>query len=160
MNLRLSQVRATVKSVARWTWERYTGSGRCHRGVMSLDPRLSLHERQRLSAERTHRLRHERTEAKIKAACRFLHDRGKHPLTQKAIAEVARLTRQTIANYTPFLKAFFSSLVLSSPSSKVKVNYGGHQITARGYSGWMGRWGAPFLNDFIIIDEVEGMDTS
>ena len=96
-----------MKSVARWTWERYTGSGRCHRGVMSLDPRLSLHERQRLSAERTHRLRHERTEAKIKAACRFLHDRGKHPLTQKAIAEVARLTRQTIANYTPLLKAFF-----------------------------------------------------
>ena len=160
MNLRFSQVRSTVKSVARWTWERYTGSGRCHRGVMGLNPRLSLHERQCLSARRTHRLRQERTETKIKAACRFLHDQGKHPFTQKAIAEVARLTRQTIANYAPLLKAFFSSLVLSSPLSTTKVNYGVYQITARGCSGWIRSWGAPFLKHFKVIDEIEGIDTS
>lgn len=41
-NLSQSSLKATVKSVARWTWERYTGSGRCHRGVMRLDPTLSL----------------------------------------------------------------------------------------------------------------------
>ncbi|KPX95025.1 RepA, partial [Pseudomonas amygdali pv. myricae] len=32
-NLPLSSIRATVKSVGRWTWDRYTGDRRCHRGA-------------------------------------------------------------------------------------------------------------------------------
>ncbi|WP_057424628.1 replication initiation protein, partial [Pseudomonas amygdali] len=36
-NLPLSSIRATVKSVGRWTWDRYTGDRRCHRGAMQLD---------------------------------------------------------------------------------------------------------------------------
>ena len=160
LNLRFSQVRATVKSVARWTWERYTGSGRCHRGVMSLDPRLSLHERQRLSAERTHRLRHERTEAKTKVACRSLHGQGESTLTQKAIAHVAGLTRQTVANYAHLLKEFLSHLYSPFNSSKPNVNYGAHQISTGGGYRVNGVPSLSFLNDVVSLDEIEGMDTS
>ncbi|RMS46583.1 Replicase protein, partial [Pseudomonas amygdali pv. photiniae] len=65
-NLPLSSIRATVKSVGRWTWDRYTGDRRCHRGAMQLDGSLSLTERQSLAAKRTNELRHKATESKIR----------------------------------------------------------------------------------------------
>lgn len=97
-NLMLSSVRATVRSVARWTWTRYVGSTRCCRGSMELDKSLPLPERQSLSAKRTHQLRHKDTESKIRAACRGLQERGE-ALTMTAIAALAGVTRQTVANY-------------------------------------------------------------
>ena len=69
-DLPLSSLRATVKSVARWTWDRYRGDSRCHRGVMQLDKDLPLVERQRLAAARTHEVRQKATESKVRAACR------------------------------------------------------------------------------------------
>ncbi|RML80353.1 replication initiation protein, partial [Pseudomonas savastanoi] len=87
-NLPLSSIRATVKSVGRWTWDRYTGDRRCHRGAMQLDGSLSLTERQSLAARRTHELRHKATESKIRAACRQLQDQGK-ALVRSAIAALA-----------------------------------------------------------------------
>ncbi|WP_116830598.1 replication initiation protein [Pseudomonas syringae] len=97
-NLMLSSVRATVRSVARWTWTRYQGSTRCFRGAMALDKALPLTERQSLAAKRTHELRHKSTESKIRAACRGLHERGEK-LTQVAIAILAGVSRQTVAKY-------------------------------------------------------------
>ncbi|NBB13554.1 replication protein A [Pseudomonas sp. SLFW] len=97
-DLPLSSIRSTVRSVARWTWSRYTGNSRCHRGVMELDKSLPLVERQRLAARRTHQERQNATESKIRAACRQLHQRGK-PLALTAIAELAGVTRQTVATY-------------------------------------------------------------
>ena len=70
-NLAQSSIKATVKSVARWTWDRYTGCGRCHRGVMQLDKELPLVERQRLAAARTNDVRHKATESRVRAACRL-----------------------------------------------------------------------------------------
>lgn len=97
-SLPLSSIRATVKSVARWTWERYTGDRRCHRGAMQLNSDLSLAERQSLAAKRTNELRHRATESKIRAACRKLQEQGKD-LARTAIAALAGVTRQTVAAY-------------------------------------------------------------
>ncbi|SOQ16051.1 replication initiation protein [Pseudomonas syringae group genomosp. 3] len=101
-NLPLSSIRATVKSVGRWTWDRYTGDRRCHRGAMQLDGSLSLTERQSLAARRTHELRHKATESKIRAACRQLQDQGK-ALVRSAIATLAGVSVRTVASYTHIL---------------------------------------------------------
>ncbi|NVL31939.1 replication protein A [Pseudomonas syringae pv. actinidiae] len=100
--LPLSSIRATVKSVGRWTWDRYTGDRRCHRGNMQLDGSLSLTERQSLAAKRTHELRHKATESKIRAACRQLQDQGK-ALVRSAIATLAGVSVRTVASYTHIL---------------------------------------------------------
>lgn len=101
-NLPLSSLRATVRSVSRWTWAKYWGSTKCCRGAMALDSSLPLAERQSLAAKRTHDLRHKATESKIRAACRGLQDRGE-PLNTTSIASLAGLTRQTVANYPHIL---------------------------------------------------------
>jgi len=97
-DLMQSSVRATVRSVARWTWTRYEGSAKCCRGAMELDKSLPLAERQSLAAKRTHGLRHKATESKIRAACRGLQERGEK-LTQASIAALAGVSRQTVATY-------------------------------------------------------------
>ncbi|MCK0551010.1 replication initiation protein [Pseudomonas syringae] len=101
-NLPLSSIRATVKSVGRWTWDRYTGDRRCHRGAMQLDGSLSLTERQSLAAKRTNELRHKATESKIRAACRQLQGQGK-ALVRSAIATLAGVSVRTVASYTHIL---------------------------------------------------------
>ncbi|KWS67550.1 replication protein A [Pseudomonas savastanoi pv. fraxini] len=101
-NLPLSSIRATVKSVGRWTWDRYTGDRRCHRGAMQLDGSLSLTERQSLAAKRTNELRHKATESKIRAACRQLQDQGK-ALVRSTIATLAGVSVRTVASYTHIL---------------------------------------------------------
>ena len=152
-DLMLSSVRATVRSVARWTWTRYQGSTRCCRGAMALDKSLPLAERQSLAAKRTHELRHRSTESKIRAACRGLQERGEK-LTQMAIAILAGVSRQTVANYGHVLNEVtrpqtISVLVATSVSKTVSpsstgdqgstpshgialtdVTYGVHQVTA------------------------------
>lgn len=155
-DLMLSSVRATVRSVARWTWTRYQGSTRCCRGAMSLDKSLPLAERQSLAAKRTHEMRHRSTESKIRAACRGLQERGEK-LTQVAIAILAGVSRQTVANYghvlnevtrpqtisflAPSVSKMFSpsstgdqgptpSHGIALTSSLTDVTYGVHQVTA------------------------------
>lgn len=132
-NLGQSSIKATVKSVARWTWDRYTGCGRCHRGVMQLDKDLPLVERQRLAAARTHAVRHKATESKVRAACLLLQKKGETP-TQAAIGRVAGLTRQTVAAYRHVLDEVLkltTVMVLGHSSVKAdNVKYGPHQVTA------------------------------
>jgi len=101
-NLPLSSLRATVRSVSRWTWAKYQGNATCCRGAMELDSSLPLAERQSLAAQRTHAIRHRATESKIRAACRTLQDRG-DPLYMTAIAALAGITRQTVRNYSHIL---------------------------------------------------------
>ncbi len=97
-DLTWSQVKATVKSVARWTWDRYTGSSKCQRGVMGLDKSLPLKERQRKAAERTHSCRRKATELKIITAHKQLIAQGAK-VTQAAVAAHTGLTRQTVAKH-------------------------------------------------------------
>lgn len=112
-DLMQSSVRATVRSVARWTWTRYVGSTRCCRGSMALDSSLPLSERQSLSARRTHELRQKATESKIRAACRGLQERGEE-LTQAAIASNAQVSRQTVASYGHVLEEVSRPLTIAT----------------------------------------------
>jgi hypothetical protein len=132
-NLALSSIKATVKSVARWTWDKYTGCGRCHRGVMQLDADMPLTEKQRLAAVRTHEIRHKATESKVRAACRALQQKG-DALTQAAISRMAGITRQTVAAYEHVLHEVLKPIArvvtarITPHSGDVK--YGAHQVTA------------------------------
>ncbi|MBJ2248941.1 replication initiation protein (plasmid) [Pseudomonas sp. B21128] len=152
-DLPLSSIRSTVRSVGRWTWNRYTGNSRCHRGVMELDKSTPLAERQKLSAKRTHEVRHKATESKIRAACRSLHSQAK-PLAIAAIAALSGITRQTVAKYRHVINETRSNVVValqpplttstpavpktpgrSSQVSKVMcVKHGANQIPAGGVS--------------------------
>jgi hypothetical protein len=134
-NLALSSIRSTVRSVARWTWDRYTGSRRVNLGVMQLDPSLPLHERQKLAAQHTHDQRAKATESKIRAACRQLKAKGAS-LTQVAVAKLAGLTRQTVASYKHLLQATQeapATVMFVKPSNSTvipAVKYAPYQVTA------------------------------
>lgn len=132
MNLTEAQVKATVKSVSRWTWDKYTACGRCHRGVMALDKSLPLNERQRLASKRTHEIRKNSTESKIKAACRFLREKNETP-TQVRVARISNITRQTVAKYKHLLEepAKHNNTHNGEAIQSRDVNYGVNQITAR-----------------------------
>ena len=132
-DLSLSDLRATVKSVARWTWDKYTGSGRCHRGVMNLDQNLSLPEKQALAAERTHSARKEKTAGRIRAACRVLKQQGK-ALLHEAIAQAASLSRQTVAKYKHILeevkKPVAAVQLRANQPANSDVKYAAYQVSA------------------------------
>lgn len=139
MNLRVSQVNATVRSVACWTWVFYTGNSRCHRGVMGLPDSLSLKEKQTLSAKRTHGVRKRATESKIRDAANLLLNKGEK-ITQVAIGRISRLSRQTVAKYMHIIEEVQEKLAQTTNlrgenSQKINVNYGVHQITAHAIQG-------------------------
>jgi hypothetical protein len=151
-NLPQSSLRSTVKSVARWTWDRYTGSGGCHRGVMQLDKSLPLAERQKLAAVRTHEVRHRQTESRVRTACRHLQQKGEE-LTQVAIARVAGLTRQTVSAYRHVIEEMLKPVVVAqlggSTSDSTNVNYGVHQVSAPP-QGQVVDLEIPLLRDSIV----------
>lgn len=143
-DLTASQVQCTVRSIARWTWDHYTGDGRCNRGVMQLDKALPLIERQRLAAARTHGERAKATAERIQAACALLRAKGE-ALTQTAIAKLARLSRQTVAGYRRVIDEFLAPKPPAAPAQEqatakpALVKFGAYQISpapaAAGESG-------------------------
>ncbi|GLT20462.1 hypothetical protein GCM10007938_42470 [Vibrio zhanjiangensis] len=70
-NLPESSIKTRVKSVARWTWDHYTGRSDCNRYVMQLSPTFPLSEKQSL-AEATHQQRSKKTLQRIFIAIRQL----------------------------------------------------------------------------------------
>lgn len=132
-NLPYSSIKATVKSVARWTWDRYSGSRDCNRGVMRLDKSLTLSRRQELAALRTHSVRQNETASKIHAACKALMEKG-DALTQIAISRLTGLTRQTVARYKHVLQQVTTPKVLpfckGDNTATMNVKYAQHQVTA------------------------------
>jgi hypothetical protein len=133
--LRWSSIRATVRSVARWTWEHYRGAGGVHRGVMGLDEAMPLPERQHLAALRTHELRTASTESRIRAACRNLQAQGK-PLVQALVAKAAQLSRQTVAAYRHVFREVAAAVDVVMPlrpapaAAGSDVKYAVHQVAA------------------------------
>ncbi|MBL4842150.1 MAG: replication initiation protein [Thalassospira sp.] len=133
--LRQSQVRATVKSITRWTWAKYYGSADCARGTMLLDPSMPLSEKQRLAARYTHKERVKKTEEKIRTAVANLEAQG-NALTQKAVAGASGLSRQTVAKHKHLLTPTGRNVVdfLSEKrrlnAAKSNVKNAVYQITA------------------------------
>lgn len=157
LDLPMSSIKATVKSVGRWTWDRYTGGGRCHRGVMRLDKDLPLDEKQRLAARRSTAIRQKATESKIRAACRQLQQKGQ-ALAQAAIAKLAGVTRQTVANYKHIVSELLQPAVVQlkegAEAATKAVKSGVHQVAAAPRDwGAAGRTGDLFGPDLPDLPE-------
>ncbi len=133
--LRQSQVRATVKSITRWTWAKYYGSADCARGTMLLDPSMPLSEKQSLAAKYTHKARTKRTHERIQAAVSNLKAQGT-ALTQAAVAQAAGLSRQTVAKHKHLLSSTNRNVVdfltekRRLDSTQPDVKNAAYQITA------------------------------
>ncbi|MCP3672139.1 MAG: hypothetical protein GY814_17260, partial [Gammaproteobacteria bacterium] len=115
--LPFSEVKATVRSVAHWTWTHYTGSF-VRRGIMACDADTPLDDRQRQGAAYTHQQRRQATEQKIAAAITQLTN-DKQRITKAAVARLTGLSRQQISRRYGHLFGAVKS-----------VNYGVHQIPA------------------------------
>lgn len=148
-DLSFSSLKATVKSVARWTWEKYKGRGSVMRGLMELDPALPLKERQRLSATRTHEVRRNKTLQKIHDASKALKDQ-QITLTKEVIALKANLSRQTVAKYQ-IDSELNQGETLIAAQLQTNVKFGVYQVSTglRGLSS----------KEEISIEDVPGLDT-
>lgn len=128
--LTCSEVLAVVKSVSRWTWDKYCARSDCQRGVMRLDSGLSLQERQRRAARRTHNLRRIRTTRRIIRACQVLL-RKNQAISIGLVARNANLCRQTVSRYVYLFEWVKSALFKSRRNGPERYgNYAVHQISA------------------------------
>jgi len=100
--LSISEIRATAKSVANWTWKHKTsfGSGK-RKGVMAmvLDEKMDLQQRQIAGASYTNKLKAERTKSKIQQSYMLALKLGGKKPTQRVIAEHTGLSIRTIKVY-------------------------------------------------------------
>lgn len=131
-NLSWSQVKATVKSVSRWTWDRYTGSAKV-RGTMRFDDSaLPLKEKQSQSAKRTHNLKTSRSVEKLVFAFSRAHTGNELP-TITELTKASGLCRQTVSRHYEKAKSIYlkSHPARREQSNKASsVNFGVHQIYA------------------------------
>jgi hypothetical protein len=110
--LPFSEIKSTVKSVAKWTWNKFTGNVEtCKRGIMGFgqtrreNPELvalspeEIKKRQRASANRSQKIKRATTEEKIKSAIKALIE-AKEELNNSAIARKAELTRKSVIAFS------------------------------------------------------------
>lgn len=130
LNLSIAEINSTVKSIARWTWDKYHGSARCNIGVMDLDKTLPLKQRQKLSAIRTKESVTRRSISKIQLAYKILEKKG-IPTTQINLAKQSGLTRQTIAKYQTIIQKEKSekTIKFSKLIKTINVKSGTYKIT-------------------------------
>lgn len=91
------EIKSTAKSVGKWVWTKYTGTGSGkRRGVMAeqfaqsqID--LDLTARQRLGARQSHQIRKDKTEEKIIHAIGVLTAQG-HKVTKAAVSRITGLS--------------------------------------------------------------------
>jgi hypothetical protein len=100
--LSYSEIKATAKSVAKWTWDFYTGSGggknrgRDAKNIEKWQGELDLRDKQALSAQSTNEQRKQSTEQKIKAAIANLKACDKR-VTQAAVSRISGVHKVTIS---------------------------------------------------------------
>jgi Replicase family/Primase C terminal 1 (PriCT-1) len=113
--LPLSEIRATAKSVAKWTWNNYNPSERINRGKMGFGetrhnfnftapmlPEEEIKRRQSLSAELTNKHRKENTELQIKQAIERLNANGAK-VTKASVAKMTGLARTRLGRNYAYL---------------------------------------------------------
>ncbi|MDV6252839.1 replication initiation protein [Vibrio sp. EA2] len=134
--LRHSEVMSVVKSVSRWTWDKYYAGSKVKRGVMNLPSDLNTKQRQSLAAARTHQIRREKTKERIINACRLLLQKGEE-LNITTVAKATRFCRKTVRRYFYDIHSFVKPsegvgiLPISSLLRLMKSGpYAVHQITA------------------------------
>lgn len=112
-SLPYSELKATAKSVAKWTWNNYNPTEKINRGKMGFGqtrhnfnfaapmlPKEEIKRRQSLSAELTNKHRKENTELQIKQAIERLNANG-DKVTKAAVAKLTGLARSKIVeNYS------------------------------------------------------------
>lgn len=97
--LGFSELKGIVRSVSKWTYKNYDGSGgKIKRGRDALAHLDNLKDKQTYSAIKTNKQRTDNTESKIKRSLYDLKLQGKK-LTLKAISEHSGLHRNTLAKY-------------------------------------------------------------
>lgn len=91
-----NEIKNTAKSVAKWVWKHYTANHK-NKGAMNLKALdIPLEAKQRLAARRTHELRSNATESRIKAAIKDLTQDNALP-SKSAVAKRVGLSRQQIS---------------------------------------------------------------
>jgi len=133
IDFRENEIEGVARSVAKWTWNKYTGPG-VDRGVMGLkDSDLPLVNRQRLAARRTHSMRVNATERRISKAIKQLASEGT-TITKTAVAKLVQLSRKQLSSRYAYL---FEELSLEKTPKKEaqaiqapNVTFAVHQISA------------------------------
>ena len=119
--LGVTEIDATSRSVARWTWDHYQAPQA--RGVMQLqDADIDLTSKQRLAARRTHQLRHEATTSAVRDAIDTLTTAGER-VSKTAVARLTGLSRQHISGR-------YSHIFEERATQADSVAYGVYQISA------------------------------
>lgn len=125
-----------VKSVARWTWDKYHACSHVKRGVMDLPSDLDIKQRQSLAAARTHQVRRDKTKKRVLNASRYLLNKGES-LSITLVAKTARLCRKTVRHYLYEIQSLIESTedvrilpISSLLGSRQSGPYAVHQITA------------------------------
>jgi hypothetical protein len=125
-----NEIRNTAKSVAKWTWAHYHPSQGCKRVMNLQDKALSLLEKQRLAAQRTHSHRSQRTRDQISQTIRVLASEG----AVVSISAVAKRMGMSLQNISTRYRDLFetpSPALSNRPDDNAKaVAFGVHQVTA------------------------------
>lgn len=125
-----NEIKHVANSVAKWVWKNYTANHR-NKGAMDLKALdIPLEAKQRLSARRTHELRSNATESRIKAAIKDLTQEDTLP-SKTSVAQYVGLSRQQISRRYAHLFVLPSNSQEKDKAIKLKaVTFGVHQITA------------------------------
>lgn len=95
-----SEVRSTAKSVAKWVWARYDGTGSINRGRDALQGSflVDLHDKQVLAASITNRERVGATREAITVAIMRLQAAGEK-VSIRSVAKAANVSTKTVQNH-------------------------------------------------------------